>query len=47
MMDTVLNLGMNDSSVAGLAERNENERFAWDCYRRLVQMFGNVEPASC
>ena len=42
MMDTVLNLGLNDSSVAGLAERTQNERFAWDSYRRFVQMFGNV-----
>jgi pyruvate,orthophosphate dikinase len=42
MMDTVLNLGMNDKSVAGLAERTGNERFAWDSYRRFVQMYGNV-----
>jgi pyruvate,orthophosphate dikinase len=42
MMDTVLNLGMNDESVAGLAERTGNERFAWDSYRRFVQMYGNV-----
>jgi pyruvate,orthophosphate dikinase len=42
MMDTVLNLGMNDESTAGLAARTGDERFAWDCYRRLVQMFGNV-----
>jgi pyruvate,orthophosphate dikinase len=42
MMDTVLNLGLNDESVRGLAERTENERFAWDSYRRFVQMFGNV-----
>ena len=42
MMDTVLNLGLNDESVAGLAARTEDQRFAWDCYRRLVQMFGNV-----
>ncbi|MGD0452690.1 MAG: pyruvate, phosphate dikinase [Solirubrobacteraceae bacterium] len=42
MLDTVLNLGLGDESVAGLAERAGNERFAWDCYRRLVQMFGNV-----
>ena len=42
MMDTVLNLGLNDESAAGLAARTEDERFAWDCYRRLVQMFGNV-----
>jgi pyruvate, orthophosphate dikinase len=42
MLDTVLNLGLNDESVAGLVERTGNERFAWDSYRRLVQMFGNV-----
>jgi pyruvate, orthophosphate dikinase len=42
MMDTVLNLGLNDDSAAGLAARTGDERFAWDCYRRLVQMFGNV-----
>ena len=42
MMDTVLNLGLNDESADGLAARTEDERFAWDCYRRLVQMFGNV-----
>jgi pyruvate,orthophosphate dikinase len=42
MLDTVLNLGLNDDSVEGLAERTENERFAWDSYRRFVQMFGNV-----
>src|SRR6266850_3213072 len=42
MMDTVLNLGLNDRTVEGLARRTENERFAWDSYRRFVQMFGNV-----
>ncbi|WP_445150669.1 pyruvate, phosphate dikinase [Baekduia sp. Peel2402] len=42
MMDTVLNLGMNDDSVAGLADKTGNERFAWDSYRRFVQMYGNV-----
>jgi pyruvate, orthophosphate dikinase len=42
MMDSVLNLGLNDESTAGLAARTGYERFAWDCYRRLVQMFGNV-----
>src|SRR5215213_4180773 len=42
MMDTVLNLGLNDASVEGLARQTENERFAWDSYRRFVQMFGNV-----
>jgi len=42
MLDTVLNLGLNDRSVGGLAQRTDNERFAWDSYRRFVQMFGNV-----
>jgi pyruvate,orthophosphate dikinase len=42
MMDTVLNLGLNDQSVEGLAKKTGNERFAWDSYRRFVQMFGNV-----
>src|SRR5213076_1875379 len=42
MMDTVLNLGLNDESVEGLARVTENDRFAWDSYRRFVQMFGNV-----
>jgi pyruvate,orthophosphate dikinase len=42
MLDTVLNLGLNDDSVAGLAATTDNERFAWDSYRRFVQMFGNV-----
>src|SRR3954454_7051903 len=42
MLDTVLNLGLNDESVAGLAKKTGNERFAWDSYRRFVQMFGNV-----
>ena len=42
MMDTVLNLGLNDVSVQGLAKKTGNERFASDCYRRFVQMFGNV-----
>jgi pyruvate,orthophosphate dikinase len=42
MLDTVLNLGMNDTSVEGLAHKTGNERFAWDSYRRFVQMFGNV-----
>jgi pyruvate,orthophosphate dikinase len=42
MMDTVLNLGLNDRSVVGLATRTENPRFAWDSYRRFVSMFGNV-----
>ncbi|MEA1910837.1 MAG: pyruvate, phosphate dikinase, partial [Spirochaetota bacterium] len=42
MMDTVLNLGLNDISVEGLAVKTDNERFAWDAYRRFIQMFGNV-----
>ncbi len=42
MMDTVLNLGLNDRSVQGLARATANERFAWDCYRRFVQMYSNV-----
>ena len=42
MLDTVLNLGLNDESVLGLAARTGNERFAWDSYRRFVQMFANV-----
>src|SRR4029453_2189059 len=42
MLDTVLNLGLNDESVEGLAETTGNERFAWDSYRRFTQMFGNV-----
>jgi pyruvate,orthophosphate dikinase len=42
MLDTVLNLGLNDQAVAGLARATGNERFAWDAYRRLIQMFGNV-----
>jgi pyruvate,orthophosphate dikinase len=42
MMDTVLNLGLNDQTVVGLAKRTGNERFAWDSYRRFVQMYGDV-----
>lgn len=42
MMDTVLNLGMNDEVVEGLAKKSGNERFAWDSYRRFLEMFGNV-----
>jgi pyruvate,orthophosphate dikinase len=42
MMDTVLNLGMNDDAVEGLINRTGNERFAWDSYRRFVQMYGDV-----
>jgi pyruvate, orthophosphate dikinase len=50
MMDTVLNLGLNDEAVKGIAKKSGNERFAWDSYRRFVQMFGDVvlemKPAS-
>ena len=50
MMDTVLNLGMNDDVVLGLAKKTNNEQFAWDSYRRFIQMFGGVvlgmKPAS-
>lgn len=42
MMDTVLNLGMNDDAVEGLAKKSNNTRFAWDSYRRFVQMYGDV-----
>ncbi|MHA1439359.1 MAG: pyruvate, phosphate dikinase, partial [Promethearchaeota archaeon] len=42
MMDTVLNLGLNDYSVSGLAQQTENPRFAYDSYRRFIQMFGDV-----
>ena len=42
MLDTVLNLGLNDESVEGLAATTGNDRFAWDSYRRFCQMFGNV-----
>ena len=42
MMDTILNLGLNDKSVEGLAKKTSNPRFAYDSYRRLIQMFGNV-----
>lgn len=42
MMDTILNLGLNDETVLALAKATNNERFAWDCYRRFVQMYGDV-----
>lgn len=42
MMDTILNLGLNDETVGGLAAETGDERFAYDCYRRFIQMFGNV-----
>ena len=42
MMDTILNLGLNDATVEGLARLTNNERFAFDCYRRFIQMYGDV-----
>src|SRR4051794_12200798 len=42
MMDTVLNIGLNEQTLKGLIESNGNERFAWDSYRRFVQMYGDV-----
>jgi pyruvate,orthophosphate dikinase len=42
MMDTILNLGMNDNAVQGIIKKTNNERFAWDSYRRFVQMYGDV-----
>lgn len=42
MMDTVLNIGLSDESVHGLAKQAGNDRFAWDSYRRLIQMFGKT-----
>jgi pyruvate,orthophosphate dikinase len=42
MMDTILNLGLNDQTVEALARKTGNPRFAWDCYRRFVQMYGDV-----
>jgi pyruvate,orthophosphate dikinase len=42
MMDTILNLGLNDQTVDALARKTQNPRFAWDCYRRFVQMYGDV-----
>ena len=42
MMDTILNLGLNDETVQAMAAATNNERFAWDCYRRFVQMYGDV-----
>ncbi len=42
MMDTILNLGLNDRTVEGLAAGSKNPRFAWDCYRRFVAMYGDV-----
>lgn len=42
MMDTILNLGLNDEAVEGMAKKSGNERFAWDSYRRFIQMYGDV-----
>src|SRR5688572_943061 len=42
MMDTILNLGLNDQTVLSLVAATQNERFAWDCYRRFIQMYGDV-----
>ena len=42
MMDTILNLGISDDTVAAVAAEADNERFAWDCYRRFIQMYGEV-----
>ena len=42
MMDTILNLGLNDETVLALVKATHNERFAWDCYRRFIQMYGDV-----
>jgi len=42
MMDTILNLGLNDQTVQALARYSKNDRFAWDCYRRFIQMYGDV-----
>ena len=46
MMDTILNLGMNDKAVEGLSKKTNNPRFAWDAYRRFIQMFGDVDRKS-
>src|SRR5678810_445793 len=42
MMDTILNLGLNDQTVEALSRKTQNPRFAWDCYRRFIQMYGDV-----
>lgn len=47
MMDTILNLGLNDETVEGLAVVSRNPRFAWDCYRRFIQMYGGVVMGVC
>jgi pyruvate, orthophosphate dikinase len=46
MMETVLNIGLNDTNVSGLAAQSDNPRFAWDSYRRLIQMFGKTVRTS-
>jgi len=46
MMDTILNLGLNDETVLALVKATRNERFAWDCYRRFIQMYGTWCSAS-
>ena len=46
MMDTVLNLGLNDETVEGLAKTSGDERFAWDSYRRFIQMYSDVVLAA-
>ena len=47
MMDTILNLCMNDQTVLALAAATKNERFAWDCYRRFIQRYGDVVRWAC
>src|SRR5437868_11871468 len=42
MMDTIINLGLNDETVLAVAKATKNERFAWDCYRRFIQMYGDA-----
>jgi pyruvate,orthophosphate dikinase len=42
MMDTVLNLGLNDETIKGIIKKTGNERFAWDSYRRFIQMYGDI-----
>ena len=47
MMDTILNLGLNDETVVALEKATQNPRFAWDCYRRFIQMYGDVVHRAC
>lgn len=42
MMDTVLNLGLNEQTLEGMIKKSNNPRFGWDAYRRFIQMFGNI-----